>query len=258
MSCSAASPLVDVAFCFIADDQASGVPSQVEPFVRAVISSFASNGMSVDECKVHLSPVLKSTRCIDRLNVILRCPEQPLPSSPVGSPDHEGKRRPTTWTTQEDNRLLCAIHRFGRRSWPVIASFVGNNRTRSQCAQRWRRSLDPRLSKNQWTAGEDVQLISLVRRLGGERWTSISQKMGNRSDVQCRYRYMQLTKTRNESQPRHQQLPVRPVLPPQPMWHFPFRDQERKIQRCPPLTDPSEGLIDWNTHEEDDGITIRW
>jgi hypothetical protein len=257
MSCSAASPLVDVAFCLIAEDQANGVPSQLEPFVRAVISSFVANGMSANECKVHLSSVPKSTRCIGRLNAILRCPEQPLPSSPVGPPDPDGKRRLNTWTTQEDNRLLCAIHRFGMRSWPVIASFVGNNRTRSQCAQRWRRSLDPRLSKGEWTAAEDAKLVSLVGRFGNEGWTSISQKMGNRSDVQCRYRHIQLTRTGKEREPRQEQLPVRPVSPPQPIWHFPVLEEERRIQPRSPPTDPSEGLIDWNMYEDDDGITIR-
>jgi hypothetical protein len=42
-----------------------------------------------------------------------------------------------------------------------------------------------RLSNNQ-------QLIGLVDRFGQERWTSNSQKIGNRSDIQCRYWYIQL------------------------------------------------------------------
>jgi hypothetical protein len=141
------------------------------------------------------------------------------------------------------------------RSWPVIAGFVGNNRTRSQCAQRWRRSLDPRLSKNEWTATEDAQLVGLVRRFGGEGWNFISRKIGNRSDVQCRYRYMQLMRTAKAHQ---EQPPTRPVSPPHPICQFPIREEERRIQPDSPPTDSGEDLIDWNTREEDERITIRW
>ena len=41
---------------------------------------------------------------------------------------------------------------------------------------------------------EDVKLIQLVRQYGDKSWTKISNAMGNRSDVQCRYHYIQLTK----------------------------------------------------------------
>jgi hypothetical protein len=142
------------------------------------------------------------------------------------------------------------------QSWPVIASFVGNNRTRSQCAQRWRRSLDPRLSKNEWTANEDVQLIGLVSRFGPEGWNYISRKMGNRSDVQCRYRYIQLTRTAKENEPRQERPPTRPLSPPHPIWHFLSREEQRRVQPGSPPMDLGEDLIDWNTCEEDEGITI--
>lgn len=193
MSASCSSPLVDVALSFIADDQPDALPNHFEVFIRAVVSCFVAGGMGIDECKVRLSPLLNSMRPLDRVDAILHCSRQPLPSNPGEACfDFEGKRRPNTWSETEDNRLLCAIHRFGMRSWPVIASFVGNNRTRSQCAQRWRRGLDPRLSKNEWTAADDMHLIGLVENYGQEGWTYISQHMGNRSDVQCRYRYLQL------------------------------------------------------------------
>lgn len=104
------------------------------------------------------------------------------------------KKRSHCWTTYEDEKLLAAIHRFGVDNWSSIARFVGNSRTRSQCSQRWFRGLDPRLSKNQWTREEESMLIQLVSTYGDRSWTRVASKLGNRSDVQCRYHYKQIHK----------------------------------------------------------------
>jgi hypothetical protein len=69
---------------------------------------------------------------------------------------------------------------------------VGNNRTSSQCSQRWQRGLDPRISRGRWTAEDEAKLLKLVAQFGEKSWIRISAAMGNRSDVQCRYRYLHL------------------------------------------------------------------
>jgi hypothetical protein len=97
------------------------------------------------------------------------------------------------WTIDEDNRLFAGIRRYGLESaWSTVAEFVGNGRTRSQCSQRWIRVLDPRISRSDWTDDEDRRLRDLVEVHGEKAWMKVGSLMGDRSDVQCRYRYLQL------------------------------------------------------------------
>jgi len=99
-----------------------------------------------------------------------------------------------SWTLKEDHRLIKAIHLFGVDDWSDVVKFVGNGRTRAQCVQRWRRGLNPHLSKQRWTAEEEERLLCLVKKHGKNGWAHISRLLGNRSDVQCRYRYIQMKK----------------------------------------------------------------
>jgi hypothetical protein len=71
---------------------------------------------------------------------------------------------------------------------------VGNSRTRSQCSQRWQRGLDPRISRRPWAREEGTALARAVAICGEKAWIRVSQELGNRSDVQCRYRYSQIRK----------------------------------------------------------------
>jgi hypothetical protein len=98
------------------------------------------------------------------------------------------------WSTYEDSRLLAGIYRYGVNNWAPISRFVGNSRTRAQCAQRWGRGLNPRICKSSWDPSEDLRLVQLVQTYGDKAWTKVSGSMGNRSDVQCRYHYHQLAK----------------------------------------------------------------
>jgi hypothetical protein len=45
-----------------------------------------------------------------------------------------------------------------------------------------------------WSEEEDYKLISLVKYFSSSKWTKISAKLHNRSDVQCRYRFNILSK----------------------------------------------------------------
>jgi hypothetical protein len=97
------------------------------------------------------------------------------------------RHKPIRWTPEEDERLLTAIQLHGTDNWPLIATFVGGNRTRSQCAQRWHRGLDPKLLKCNWTREEEQKLLESVRFHGDKAWTRIAADLANRSDVQCRF-----------------------------------------------------------------------
>jgi hypothetical protein len=104
-----------------------------------------------------------------------------------------GRRKPRPWSGADDDRLLAAIHQHGLSNWTAVAQFVGGERTRSQCSQRWGRVLDPALSKAPWTAEDDARLMACVRN-PGHGWMQVARAIGNRSDVQCKYRFHQLEK----------------------------------------------------------------
>ena len=100
-----------------------------------------------------------------------------------------GRKVIQNWTEEEDRRLLYAIHKYGQGDWNVIADFCANGRNRSQCAQRWNRVLDPRISKDPWTEAEEQRLKELVDEHGEKSWKIIADILGNRTDIQCRYHY---------------------------------------------------------------------
>lgn len=192
------SPLTEVAMSYIRDAERKIEPEQMN-FVRDIIDRFVNNQISYQECTNALVPLLGSSQPIDKIDAIIRTPDQPLP--PVANyremdqqnfQSIRAKTRP--WTTYEDQRLLAGLHRFGFEDWSTIAAFVGNGRTKAQCAQRWSRGLNPKINKEQWSDEQDDLLLKLVALHGSKSWTRIAEQIGNRCDVQCRYRYKQLQK----------------------------------------------------------------
>jgi hypothetical protein len=168
--------LVDVAFSLIADDTPRVISPPAEAQMKMILGQFVSGSLTLLDCKRALSQSANTARAVDRIHAILNTSDDPLPPAAAF-----GRRN---WTDVEDNRLLCAIHRFGLQRWTTAAAFVGNSRTRAQCAQRWMRGLDPRLARGDWSREEDVRLIKFVMHFDADGWTTVSQLMKTRSDVQ--------------------------------------------------------------------------
>jgi hypothetical protein len=169
----------------------------IQDLVRmdTIIQRFLTGDLDLETAAHESEALIGTKQPIDRLTTILAVTDQPiLPSLPGGIPDLkiQSRRKSNAWTPCEDMRLLAGLHRFGLSAWGSIARFVGNNRTKAQCCQRWCRGLDPRISKTPWTASEDEKLRDLVERFGRKQWTRIAKEMGNRCDIQCRYRFSQL------------------------------------------------------------------
>jgi hypothetical protein len=149
-----------------------------------------------DSSAMKLSTQLIGTSLpIERLNAILNVSDRPL--SPISS--HSSgprvsniRKKNKSWSEHEDTRLLAGVHKFGLEAWGSIARFVGNNRVKTQCCQRWSRGLDPRLKRSAWTSEEDEKLLQLVQRFDNKSWTRIAMEFPDRCDVQCRYRFHQL------------------------------------------------------------------
>jgi hypothetical protein len=150
--------------------------------------------MQKDEAALRLSKICSGQKlsAVDTVSRILSVPSQPLPVLQDSGIARQGKRRLNPWTSAEDQRLLAGIHKYGIENWVAIATFVGNGRSRAQCSQRWNRGLNPQLRKTRWLPEEEARLMDLVSKFGVKAWTQIAQEMLNRSDVQCRYHYLQI------------------------------------------------------------------
>jgi hypothetical protein len=154
-----------------------------------LVHAFIEKHITFSEC-VHSSISFTGTsQPIEKLHEILMIPTEPIRYDPHSADDPQLRKKTRPWCPYEDSRLIAGIFRYGLDNWTSIARFVGNARTRSQCSQRWQRSLDPRLSRDQWTRAEDLCLVQLVGCYGDKSWTQVASRLGNRSDVQCRYRY---------------------------------------------------------------------
>ncbi|KAK8863500.1 hypothetical protein M9Y10_011186 [Tritrichomonas musculus] len=172
--------------------------SQLYNSVSSLVESFLLHQISYNQLFNTVKSLVGYTKPIEKLQIILQSGPDPIPApsdDEIARSKYRRKSRP--WTSYEDQRLLCAIFNNGIENWTQISKFVGNGRTRSQCSQRWYRGLDPKICKSQWSKEEERKLVDLVRTHGDKSWTNIATKMGNRSDVQCRYRYKQLQRDNN-------------------------------------------------------------
>ena len=187
-------PLVEVAVSYIPDTTTQLSEDQLKD-VKEIFQKFIDNHQTYGETKEQLLRFFPNPQPLDKLKAILDVDDEPIPLSPsFDEPGANSRKKTRTWTNMEDMRLLKAIHKLGLENWNEVSQFVGNGRTRSQCSQRWIRVLDPRISKSNWTKEEEAKLVELVLLYGEKSWAKVSSKMGNRSDVQCRYRFQQIPK----------------------------------------------------------------
>jgi hypothetical protein len=139
-------------------------------------------------------PVLK------QIQQILDLTDIPLPALSHAPPAGKTLRKCFPWTAAEDLRLLAAVARFGAKDWRRIAAFLGAGRSASQCNQRWCRALDPAIIRSQWDGDEDQKLLRAVELLGKTNWCQVAKIIPGRTDLQCRYRYLQLGRQKQVAQ----------------------------------------------------------
>jgi hypothetical protein len=218
------SPLVDVAISFITEGGQPLDPQQLAN-TQTLLQNYLNDQISFPACLAGVSGIIGGPQAVYKLDGILRTPEAPIPP---GSQATSAALKTHPWSPYEDQRLLAGIHRFGLQDWQSISTFVGNGRSKSQCSQRWIRGLDPRISKSQWSDEQDARLLELVATHGEKNWTWISSDLGNRCDVQCRYRFKQLQKQPDfEDKMRIARQSVRCDLPP-----------PKRLSRPPPKPQP--------------------
>jgi hypothetical protein len=158
---------------------------------------------------------------LTKIQQILNVTDIPLPprTDPNPSAPKPSRRKSFPWNDVEDIRLLVAVSRFGAKDWRLIADFVGSGRTSSQCNQRWCRALDPAISRKPWADVDDQQLLRAVEVLGKTSWCQVAKILTGRTDLQCRYRYLQLAKITEVDEKLEPEPPI-PEPPPANVDHI--------------------------------------
>lgn len=184
------SPLIAVGMQYVHDGYPN-LSSSDQQALESALTMFLSNRITFKETSPIFMRTIGSKKPLNRILAILQTPEQPIPDSVGKRYQYVNKSR--HWTSYEDRRLLAAIHRYGCNNWLAVSSFVGNNRSKGQCSQRWARGLNPEIKKDKWLPEEEELLLQLVNSGEYKSWASIAAKMKIRSDVQCRYHYKLMT-----------------------------------------------------------------
>ena len=188
-------PLLSIGILYI-QELLPDISPKLLSYLESILDLFISRKISQFDASNAFMHSIGITAPLDKIIKILSVTQAPLLTIEEYPTEVKGfllskKTRP--WTEIEDTRLLAGIHKHGLEAWGSIAAFVGNSRTKAQCNQRWSRGLDPRLVKMHWTQQEDQKLLWCVDTYGTKCWTKVATEMGSRSDVQCRYRYKQIT-----------------------------------------------------------------
>ena len=191
-----ANPLLEKIFLAIAENNPN--PEKIKADVYEVLTNYVTQVITPDEANARLEAITGNPDSVQKINDVIQQYQLPEPAPQAvykTMPQIPGfRKRSSPWTEEEDERLKTAIRVHGSDNWALVSTFVGGGRTKSQCSQRWRRVLDPKINKGNWTREEEEKLIEAVKAFGNKAWTRISSEMGNRSDVQCRFRYNFLQK----------------------------------------------------------------
>ncbi|ORY49994.1 hypothetical protein BCR33DRAFT_656819, partial [Rhizoclosmatium globosum] len=122
------------------------------------------------------------------------------------------------WTTDEDNLLIAAVEHevtvletpCADINWQKIAMAVPG-RTGVQCAARYQEALDPGIRKGKWLDEEDVLLKEGLMKYG-KSWVKIAAGIPNRTQRQCRTRWLQIfPKMKEEDKIRMEALCGSPI-----------------------------------------------
>ena len=89
------------------------------------------------------------------------------------------------WSSAEDQKLLQLYEEYGG-SWAQISRHL-DGRTDQQCMGRWKRHLDPTITREAWTDAEDAKLYDQFL-IHGSQWSSIARSLPGRTAQQCRAR----------------------------------------------------------------------
>jgi hypothetical protein len=197
-------PLVALSELYILED-CPGISDATLGELRRILDHYLTGVLSFERASMIFIKKIHTDAPLQRISAIIHVPDVPIPRDflPQDSTFQirkgimRSRKKSRPWTEYEDQRLLCAVHKYGLENWAAVSEFIGNERTRAQCSQRWFRGLDPRISRVLWTQAEEQQLMELVQKHGDHAWMKIAIELGSRSDSQCRYHYHHMTRMKN-------------------------------------------------------------
>ena len=95
----------------------------------------------------------------------------------------------STWSQEEDSKLMSLMQTFANNKWCVISQNMGT-RSAIQCMNRWTKILKPGLLKGYWSKEEDDKLLEWISSHGPKKWSECSKFLLKRSAKQCRERWL--------------------------------------------------------------------
>ncbi|KIJ70493.1 hypothetical protein HYDPIDRAFT_23596 [Hydnomerulius pinastri MD-312] len=110
--------------------------------------------------------------------------------TPLDCMRHGTTRKSHQWTAESDERLFKAIRMYGQNNWNLVARYVSEDATPSQCSNRYQKTIDPSLKRANWTAEEDARLRVAVAAYGSS-WVDVAAVLPGRHNDQCRDRWLE-------------------------------------------------------------------
>lgn len=89
-------------------------------------------------------------------------------------------RRKGPWSSEEDERLVSLVKKFGAKNWSLISSMIPGRLGKS-CRLRWSNQLSPEVSHLPFTPEEDEKILRLHAQLGN-KWVAIARLLPGRTD----------------------------------------------------------------------------
>jgi len=198
-------PLLEIAKTYMKPELIEDNETNLTSVMKYVEDYFEQKSTK-EQTMEFLSHYLKSIDSFEKLDVVYKTIKNQA-FAPQEQRTYGVRTRSRPWSNDEDEKLKTAVEENGPNNWGAVASYVGNGRTRSQCSQRWNRVINPKISKANWTPEEEKKLLESVESYGVKAWTRVAAEFGNRSDVQCRFKYNFIMKKRGISQDSHDTIP---------------------------------------------------
>eukprot|EP00963_Diacronema_lutheri_P002133 scaffold139_cov325-Pavlova_lutheri.AAC.53 len=97
--------------------------------------------------------------------------------------DKEGpqpNRGRSSWTKDEERKLVELVEIHGEGRWKVLAEQLGN-KTGKQCREKWKNQLKPSIRNDPWTDQEEEIFVG-AHLMYGNKWSFIAQCLEGRSE----------------------------------------------------------------------------
>ena len=166
------------------------LPQEEQQLINHVAKNYLKNKISANVAAKRITALFGKEMALSEVNAVFKAFSMKIPLEEYKKNFIKNMpRKSGGWSNIEDEKLIEAVKKLGTNDWQAISDFVGNGRTKSQCSQRWERTLDPTISREEWSHEETQKLINAVKKYGLKSWVKVAKFVGSRSDVQCRYKY---------------------------------------------------------------------